>query len=1019
MRATGKDLFSLSLLMICLGLCAVAAPGRQRSMTSERASNSAVVMGLSDSVSPAFPPTFAAPPLYSVAGSEVGQTGFYSMATGDFNGDGIPDVAVVGFACANGEGNPANSVAVYLGNGDGTFKPPVYYAAGPCPYEVVVGRVRDNSGPQDLVIVDYDAVSVLLGNGDGTFQAPVTVASFPNNSATAAAIGDFNGDGKPDLAIAVYGGSGTTTGAADTLAIALGNGDGTFQPPAFYQSSINAYNVAVGDFNNDGKLDALIRTPDGLFLSLGNGDGTFMPGYLVWSEPITFYVTLLDGLNSFTVADFNGDGNLDIAANVNGARVDVLLGTGTGTFIPAPMPTYLINQHQTGNGLGEIAATSLGNNGKLDLVVNTGYGGTLAVLRGNGDGTFQSPVLYPLPEADDEGLIVADVNRDGYPDIVTGTAEGSLGISGAGFNYLTVLLNQGNGNFGAPPPLFSAIAAYDNSTANPTNAIGLTLADLSGNGKLDLIITDWDIPIETLSNGQVPMPPTVNPNTQQVDTHGSISVLPGNGDGTFGTEVQYETGARPIAVAAADLTGDGKQDLVTVNAAENDISLLKGNGDRTFQPAITIAVGTNPNAIAIADLNGDGKPDIAVTNLVDNTVSILINQSTPGSFSFAAPVNYPVDTYPGGVVARDLNHDGKVDLAVLNAGNYFGTNPHTTLSVLLGNGDGTFQPANTQVLWNQYGGDAIAAADFGRGEIDLAVANFGTGQVMVLKGNGDGTFSQGNLYAVGAGPEGIVAADFNGDGRVDLAVNDINDNTVTLLLGNGDGTFIPAAQKGNDATRPFGWATWGYPAFIAAGNLTGNGKPDIVVTHVFEAAASVLQNTTPAVPLTGIVSRKVHGNAGTFDISLTRGSQVECRSGGASGTYTLVFTFVNPLTSVGGASITSGTATVSSSNIDGADAYNYIVNLTGVTNEQTITVSLNNVTDSVGNSSGSVSGSMSVLIGDTNGDRFVNSADISQTKSQSGQPVTSANFREDVNTDGFLNSGDISLVKSKSGTALP
>jgi hypothetical protein len=145
---------------------------------------------------------------------------------------------------------------------------------------------------------------------------------------------------------------------------------------------------------------------------------------------------------------------------------------------------------------------------------------------------------------------------------------------------------------------------------------------------------------------------------------------------------------------------------------------------------------------------------------------------------------------------------------------------------------------------------------------------------------------------------------------------------------------------------------------------------------------------------------------------------IECRSGGASGNYTLIFTFANTLMSVGGASV-SGTGSVSSRNIDSNDAHNYIVNLTGVTNAQVITVSLSNVTDSAGDFSSAVSASMGVLIGDTNADGFVNSADISQTKSQSGNAVTSANFREDVNTDGFLNSADISLVKSKSGTALP
>jgi Dockerin type I domain len=174
------------------------------------------------------------------------------------------------------------------------------------------------------------------------------------------------------------------------------------------------------------------------------------------------------------------------------------------------------------------------------------------------------------------------------------------------------------------------------------------------------------------------------------------------------------------------------------------------------------------------------------------------------------------------------------------------------------------------------------------------------------------------------------------------------------------------------------------------------------------------------VTLISVASRKVHGNAGAYDVNLpiTGTPGIECRSGGANGNYTLVYTFANPLTNVADATVTSGTGTISGSGI-GTDAHQYIVNLTGVTNAQTITVNLTNVYDSTGNSSSVVSAPMSVLTGDTNADGSVNSADISQTKSQSGNAVTNSNFREDVTVDGFLNSADISLVKSKSGTALP
>jgi len=960
-------------------------------------------------------PSFAAPPLYSVAGSEVGQTGLWSMAKGDFNGDGKMDFAVAGFNCASGPGNPADSIAVYFGNGDGTFQEPKYFGAGHCPNQVIVARLRGPNAPEDLIVVDLNDVSVLLGNGDGTFQDARVIASFSPVSPTAVSVADFNGDGKADVAISLFLGLSqiSSTGLYDSIAVLPGNGDGSFRAPLFSQSpGNNNYEVAVGDFNNDGKLDLVTRTglPETLYVSLGNGDGTFLPAYAIWSPPNTIYESVASGLSSFTIGDFNGDGNLDIAADANGARVEVLLGTGTGAFVPTG--SYLINQHQGGNGLGQVRAARLSHNGRLDLIVGTGYGATLAILRGNGDGTFQSPTIYPLAQDDDDSLIVADVNGDGSPDIVIGTA--TFGVQ----KYLTVLLNDGDGDFGEPPPLFSVKSIPGNEPA--TNAVGVVLADLTGNGKFDLIVSDWNEPIEPAVNGQMPALPMFNTTTQQANTYSTISVLAGNGDGSFQTEHQYYVGGRrPLSPVVADLTGDGKKDVVVANILDNNISILKGNGDRTFQSPFNIPVGTNPNSVAIADLNGDKKPDIVVTNLSDNTVSVLINQSTPGSLNFSAPVNSSVATYPNSIAVGDFNHDGKVDLAILSAGYFFASDDagkHTQLSILLGNGDGTFQAAVTQKLWNQDGGDAMVAADFGRGEIDLAVAHFGLGQVMILTGKGDGTFTQSVLYGVGAGAEGMVAADFNGDGKLDIAVNALNDYSVAVLLGNGDGTFVPPVLKTDDVARPFGWATYNYPAFITAGDLTGNGKQDIVTTHLFEAAAAVLRNTTILpVHLVNAVSRKVHGGAGAFDVDLALAN--ECRSGGTNGDYTVVFNFTNPLNSVGGVSVT-GTASVKS-NAVGADPHQYIVELTGVANAQTLTINLNDVADANGNFSATVSVPMRVLIGDMNSNGLVNSTDTSLVQAQSGQPVTSSNFRMDVNANGLITSTDASIVQSHSGTGLP
>jgi hypothetical protein len=180
-------------------------------------------------------------------------------------------------------------------------------------------------------------------------------------------------------------------------------------------------------------------------------------------------------------------------------------------------------------------------------------------------------------------------------------------------------------------------------------------------------------------------------------------------------------------------------------------------------------------------------------------------------------------------------------------------------------------------------------------------------------------------------------------------------------------------------------------------------------------------NVPLPVQLTGVRSRKVHGSAGTFDVDLplTGNSGIECRSGGANGNYTLVFSFSNPLTGVGGASIASGTGSVAGNNIDSSDAHNYIVNLTGVTNAQYITVSLANVTDSAGNFSSAVSATMGVLIGDVNASKLVDGNDVSAVQSHTRQSVTSANFRFDVNATGGIDGNDVSITQGQTRTSLP
>ncbi|MEZ0064462.1 hypothetical protein ABIA32_000450 [Streptacidiphilus sp. MAP12-20] len=306
-------------------------------------------------------------------------------------------------------------------------------------------------------------------------------------------------------------------------------------------------------------------------------------------------------------------------------------------------------------------------------------------------------------------------------------------------------------------PLFAPKTDYPVGK-NPTAVVA---ADLACHGRADLAVT----------NG----------------ADGTVSVLLANPDGTFQPQRTYATGLGPSAIAAGDLTGNGRLDLVITNQGtgghdDNTVSVLLGNGDGTFQPQRTFFTGANPDAVALGDFTGSGKLDLAVANVGDDTVSILRGN---GDGTFQAPQTYPTGTNsnPASIAVGDFTGNGVQDLAVADDG-------IGKVSVFLGNGDGTFQPqrlypAGVVPI-------SVAAADLtGNGHLDLVLADEGDGQVHVLRGNGDGSFQPPRDYPAGSGSHSVAVADFTGDGSLDLAVAN-GANAVAVLRGNGDGTFQPA-----------------------------------------------------------------------------------------------------------------------------------------------------------------------------------------------------------------------------------
>jgi hypothetical protein len=310
---------------------------------------------------------------------------------------------------------------------------------------------------------------------------------------------------------------------------------------------------------------------------------------------------------------------------------------------------------------------------------------------------------------------------------------------------------------------------------------------------------------------------------------GTVSVLLGNGDGTFkapAAQVIGIAGAKTLQVSFGDLNHDNKPDLVIANLM-GDLLVATGNGDGTFASARSHSVGATPYWSAISDLDGDGNLDVAVANNVSNNVSVLLGDGR-GAFRAAAR-NFPVGSGPTGLVIADSNRDGKPDVMTCNRDGM-------TVSALTNNGDGTFLMHQGFATNAQQNG--ITAADIDRDQKpDLITTNGKDGLLNLLFGNGDanGSFRATNDYvSVGkdAAPHGIASADFDLDGHADVVTANSASNGVTVLGGDGKGRF----------TMSHVLSVGRMPLFPVVADFNGDGRPDIAVANRMDNTVSVLLN---------------------------------------------------------------------------------------------------------------------------------------------------------------------------------
>ncbi len=679
--------------------------------------------------------------------------------------------------------------------------------------------------------------------GQGLYQTPkpnLNTSTTPSGIVSA----DFARSGFQSLAVTVSSGTGRTS--ANDVEVYLSTGTSGFGSGVTYATCAGPTAVLAQDVNSDGYPDLVVACPgagtvDVLLNNGAAGPGTFgaATAYTV-SDPV-----------AMVAGDFTNNGQTDIAvASGNNGGITVLL-NNKGSFTT-------VTSGATGT-LSGIAAGDFNHDGKLDVAVsNSGSTtGNVRVLFGNGNGTFTSNATYTAGSR--PGAIVAtDFNNDGNVD---------LAVSNAASDTVNVLLGTAAGTFGAAK-----------SYAAGNDPIGLVVTDVNSDGAPDLIALD----------------------SQQVGSNstaaGATSVLLGNGDGTMATaqssnlsfvpgalatvadfsregkpdfaitqpannlisvvlnntlptaypDGRSYTAARALtngngnmadSVATGDFNEDGLLDIAVSYLSDNEVRVLTNNGNG-FNAATAYAVGQQPYWVASGDLNGDGYPDLVTANTTPNaatgTVSVLINngKSSPGTFK--AAVNYSVGKDPYQVAIGDLNNDGIPYLAVTN----YGSN---TVTVLKGSTAGTFTTLTTlSTCVNPYG---VAIGDFAHnGYPSIAVSCYGSAQMEVFPNNENGTFGTPVVLTTDTNPGTLVVGDFNRDGKLDIVVGNTTANDVYFFAGNGNNTFNAGVES----------PSLNFPATIAAGDINGDGILDIV---------GVAPNFNDVVVTLGVGD----GTFGTFD----------------------------------------------------------------------------------------------------------------------------------------------------------
>ena len=601
-----------------------------------------------------------------------------AIAIADVDGDGKPDLVT-----ANGD---SNDVSVLKGDGAGGFAAPTHAPAGGWPLALAVADL-DGDGHPDLVTLNSDSldVSVLHGDGAGGFAPPSATSIGPDARPFGLAVGDLDGDGRPDVAVANAGSDGSMFPPPElpgSVSVLMNDGSGVLAAAVQYpvgSGDGRADHVVIGDVTGDGLADIVASRPlaNAATVFAGDGAGGFGRAVLVPAGV---------GPAPLALADATGDGHVDVlTANAVGSSLSVLPGDGQGRVgFPGNFPA--------GNGPYAVAAGDLDGDGLPDVVTANAFADTVSVLLNDGAGGLRPPVDYPV-ESFPNSVAIGDMNGDGHADLV---------VANLGGGTVSVLRGDGAGGFGAATST-SVGGTFESPYA-------LALGDANGDGKLDVATANTNI------------------------SNDSISLLLGDGQGGFAPAQLFAPGPsgyyQPQGVVLADVTGDGHADIVTADTGADSLSLLVGDGAGGFAPALLLPTDLGPVAVAAGDVTGDGIVDLVSLDTTTQDVSVLVGDGAGG---FAEPANYPIypfedvvdyNPWPWGLALADVDGDGMPDIVTANTQN-------DSVSVLPNDGAGGFGHFLNFGTGAHPGAAAVADID-GDGRADVITANRENADVSVL-----------------------------------------------------------------------------------------------------------------------------------------------------------------------------------------------------------------------------------------------------------------------------------------------